>query len=230
MKKLKDNISYIVGAVLLIIAVYYLVRMIKGMENGSGVGYLYDILYFIGAIFFILSNILGLMPISGSKKALFDKILGYLSEHGEASKESYHVPDQLFKQLQKNRHDEEVLNLLAQDICAFCDVDPAGLNICIQDDLAEAAGTFNAYNREIRISLISTRTAGEVLAVLIHECMHFILREKKLWLESRMENEYLTDIACLYFGFEEYINRGYILVGYLKRNEIRYIRKRLSMR
>ena len=42
---------------------------------------------------------------------------------------------------------------------------------------------------------------------------------------NRTKNEYLTDIACLFFGFDEYINKGYILVGYLKRNEIRYIKK-----
>ena len=38
----------------------------------------------------------------------------------------------------------------------------------------------------------------------------------------------MTDIACLYFGFTEYINRGYILVGYLKRNEIRSIKKMIK--
>ncbi len=223
MNKLKDNVSYIIGFLLLIIAVIDLVKMIMNIDGGGIIRYLYDILFIIGAIVFILSNILGIMPVSSSKKALFDEILGYLSAHAPRSGEMYKVPPELYDRLENNKRDEEVLSLLAKDICAFCDIDSTDLSIHVRDDLAEAAGTFNAYYSEIHISLINTRTAGEVLAVLIHECMHYILREKKLWLESREKNEYLTDIACLYFGFGNYINRGYILIGYLKRNEIRYL-------
>ena len=225
MNKFKDNVSYIIGFLLLIIAVIDLAKMIMCIDSGGIIRYLYDILFIIGAIVFILSNILGIMPVNGSKKALFDEILGYLSSHAPGSEEMYKVPPELYGRLEKNKRDEEVLSLLAKDICAFCNIDSSDLTIHIRDDLAEAAGTFNAYYSEIHISLINTRIAGEVLAVLIHECMHYILREKKLRLESREKNEYLTDIACLYFGFGDYINRGYILVGYLKRNEIRYLKK-----
>ena len=108
---------------------------------------------------------------------------------------------------------------------SFCDVDCADLVVNYQSDLVEAAGIYSTETNEIKLSLSNTRTADEVIAVLIHECMHYILRQKRLWLENTMKNEYLTDIACLFYGFDEYINKGYVLVGYLKRNEIRYIKE-----
>ena len=85
MNKLKDNISYIIGFLLLIIAVVDLAKMITNLDGGGIIRYLYDILFIIGAIVFILSNILGIMPVSSSKKALFDEILGYLSSHAPGS-------------------------------------------------------------------------------------------------------------------------------------------------
>lgn len=230
MKKIKDNFSYIIGFVLLIIVVVDFGKMIINMDFYSFdiIRYVPDILCFIGAIIFIMSNILGIAPVSLEKQELFEEILNYLYENEEKCNEAYKAPEELMNKLKKNMRDEETLNLLAKDIAAFCKADPSKMNIKVQNDLIEAAGTYNTVDNEINISLANTRTPSEVLAVLIHECMHYILREKNMWLESREKNEYLTDIACLYFGFSDYINRGYILVGYLKRNEIRYIRKLLK--
>lgn len=90
----------------------------------------------------------------------------------------------------------------------------------------QAAGTY--YKGTINISDINTRTTSEVIAVLIHECMHHILFSKNIRINNTFENELLTDIACLYYGFGDYINSGYIRVGYLKRNDIRYIKKLLN--
>ena len=230
MKKIKDNFSYIIGFVLLIIVVVDFGKMIINMDFYSFdiIRYVPDILCFIGAIIFIMSNILGIAPVSLEKQELFEEILNYLYENEEQCSEAYKAPEELMNKLKKNMRDEETLNLLAKDIASFCKTDPSKMNIKVQNDLIEAAGTYNTVDNEINISLANTRTPSEVLAVLIHECMHYILREKNMWLESREKNEYLTDIACLYFGFSDYINRGYILVGYLKRNEIRYIRKLLK--
>ena len=55
----------------------------------------------------------------------------------------------------------------------------------------------------------------EVIAVLIHECMHYYLRATALGFEDRMKKEILTDTATIYFGFFECINRGYIHAGYI---------------
>ncbi len=226
----KINISYIIGFVLLLVVVIDFGKLLLTMDFTSFdiIRYIPDILCFIGAIIFILSNILGIAPVNPEKTELFENRLVYLYQNKEVCEKPYKAPDELMSRLKKNMRDEEVLNELAKDIATFCNVDPSKMNIKVQNDLIEAAGTYNTEDNEINISFANTRTPSEVLAVLIHECMHYILRQKNLWLESREENEYMTDIACLYFGFTEYINRGYILVGYLKRNEIRSIKKMIK--
>lgn len=230
MKKIKDNISYIIGIALLLVVVIDFGKLLFTMDLASFdlVRYLPDILCFIGAIIFIMSNILGIAPVNPAKSDLFESILIYLYEREDLVETPYKAPDELMARLKKNMRDEEVLNELAKDIVTFCKVDPSKMNIRVQNDLIEAAGTYNTEDNEINISFANTRTPSEVLAVLIHECMHYILFEKNLVMDNREENEYMTDIACLYFGFTEYINRGYILVGYLKRNEIRTVKRMIK--
>ena len=225
MKRLFDNITYIIGFILVGLIIYELVNMLLNLNTGRVLSYVPDIICYIGGLAFVLSCILGIYPVSGAKKELFDEILEFLFESEERKEEKYKIPAEIMSRLKKDKRDEEALYLLAKDIVSFCDVDSTDLSIKIQQDLVEAAGTYNSETNEINISIAHTRTLDEELAVVIHECMHYILREKRLWLESREKNEFLTDIATLYFGFDEYINRGYILVGYLKRNEIRYIKK-----
>ena len=82
MKKIKDNFSYIIGFVLLIIVVVDFGKMIINMDFYSFdiIRYVPDILCFIGAIIFIMSNILGIAPVSLEKQELFEEILNYLYE------------------------------------------------------------------------------------------------------------------------------------------------------
>ena len=228
MRKLRDNISYIIGAVFLLFTVIDFAKLLLSVDGVDLLRYLPDILCFIGAIIFLLSNVLGIMPVIGEKKELIDGLVDYLHENDERSAEPFKVSEEIMDKLVKNKRDLEALSLLAKDIVSYCDVDVTNLTIKNQEDLVGAAGTFTISSNEINISLTNTRTENEVIAVLIHECMHYILKEKDLWLEDIRENEFLTDIACLYYGFGEYLNRGYIMVGYLKRHEIGYARRKLK--
>ena len=220
----KFNITYLIGIALIGLIIFEFVRMILHWNSMNIIDYIPETLCYIGGIVFVLGRIFGFMPVGGDKRELFYEIVSFLFKY-EYKKENYRVPEELYKRIKADKRDEEALNLLAKDIVSFCDVDCTDLIVTNQSDLVEAAGIYSSESNEIRISLSNTRTADEVIAVLIHECMHYILRQKRLWLENTMKNEYLTDIACLFYGFDEYINKGYVLVGYLKRNEIRYIKE-----
>ena len=220
----KFNITYLIGIALIGLIIFEFVRMVLNWNTTNIIYYIPETLCYIGGIVFVLGRIFGFMPVGGDKRELFYEIVSFLFKY-EYKKENYKVPEELHKRIKADKRDEEALNLLAKDIVSFCDVDCTDLIVTNQSDLVEAAGIYSSESNEIRISLSNTRTADEVIAVLIHECMHYILRQKRLWLENTMKNEYLTDIACLFYGFDEYINKGYVLVGYLKRNEIRYIKE-----
>ena len=220
----KFNITYLIGIALIGLIIFEFVRMVLNWNSTGLIYYIPETICYIGGIIFVLGNIFGVTPVSSDKKELFYEIVTFLFKY-EYKKENYKIPDEIHKRIKADKRDEEALNLLAKDIVSFCNEDSTDLEVSYRDDLVKAAGIYITEANEIHLSSLNTRTVDEVVAVLIHECMHYILRKKRLWLESRMKNEYLTDIACLFFGFDEYINKGYILVGYLKRNEIRFIKK-----
>ena len=226
MKRIRINISYIIGVLLLCLIGFEVFRMVRTINSvGDFIYYIPETICYIGGVIFVLGNILGILPVGSYRKELFEGLCGYLKENGEKPLASYSINEEYMEKLRKDIRDEEVLNLIAKDVVSYCGVNIGNLNICNQSNLIEAAGTYNSDTDEIRISVPNTRTVDEVLAVLIHECMHYILKEKELWLEDERDNEFLTDLSCLFYGFTNQINKGYIMVGYLKRNEIRYIRK-----
>ena len=226
MKRIRINISYIIGVLLLCLIGFEVFRMIRTIDSvGDFIYYIPETICYIGGVIFVLGNILGILPVGSYRKELFEGLCGYLKENGEKPHASYSINEEYMEKLRKDIRDEEVLNLIAKDVVTYCGVNVGNLAVYNQNNLVVAAGLYNPETDEIHISVPNTRTIDEVLAVLIHECMHYILKEKELWLEDERDNEFLTDMACLFYGFTDQINKGYIMVGYLKRNEIRYIRK-----
>lgn len=61
----------------------------------------------------------------------------------------------------------------------------------------------------IIIRLKKTYSYEQIIAVLCHECMHHFLFNKNIKIEPETENEILTDVATIYFGFYLYMNQGY---------------------
>lgn len=226
MKRIRINISYIIGVILLGLILFEAYRMVRNIDSVKEfIYYIPETLCYIGGLIFVFGNIFGILPVGNYRKELFEGLIGYLKENGEKPLAEFIIKEEYLERLKKNLRDEEVLNQIARDVVLNCHVFPGRLNVQYQNSLVESAGTFNPQIDEINISVSNTLTIDEVLAVLIHECMHYILKEKELWLEDERENEFLTDLACLFYGFTDQINKGYIMVGYLKRNEIRYIKK-----
>lgn len=228
MKRIRINISYIIGVILLGLIAFEVFRMVRTINSvGDFIYYIPETICYIGGVIFVLGNILGILPVGSYRRELFEGLCGYLKENGEKPLAAYRINEEYVEKLRKNIRDEEVLNQIAKDVVTYCGVNVGNLAVFNQSNLIEAAGIYNSETDEIFLSVANIRTIDEVLAVLIHECMHYILKEKELWLEDERDNEFLTDLACLFYGFTDQINKGYIMVGYLKRNEIRYIRKLL---
>ena len=226
MKRIRINISYIIGILLICLILFEAFRMFRTIDSvGDFIYFLPETICYIGGLIYVLGNILGLFPVGNYRRELFEGLCGYLKENGEKPLAAYRINEEYIERLRKNIRDEEVLNQVAKDVVSYCGVEAGNLTVYNQSNLIEAAGIYNSETDEIFLSVANIRTIDEVLAVLIHECMHYILKEKELWLEDERDNEFLTDLACLFYGFTDQINKGYIMVGYLKRNEIRYIRK-----
>ena len=70
--------------------------------------------------------------------------------------------------------------------------------------------------------------AYDIVATLVHECMHLYLNTIGLRYEDRNMNEYLTDVATVYMGFYDVIEQGYFRQGYLTTNDLKRVQKRLK--
>ncbi|MBR1741912.1 MAG: hypothetical protein IJ733_08590 [Lachnospiraceae bacterium] len=186
-----------------------------------------EILLLIGFTYFLFTRVLGITPLTRNRKELLDALLSFL--HQEIGKPGglYRISESLNAEFPKNPKDPVILRKMAQEILAHCGVQESEVTVKMGFEDLNSAGIYTG--NEISINNGLGMRKSEILAVLIHESMHyFLIRVRGIRLEDTRENEYLTDIAALYMGFGAYIHRGYVKVGYLKRNEIRYVKKRLK--
>ncbi|MCR4866020.1 MAG: hypothetical protein K5921_03765 [Lachnospiraceae bacterium] len=128
--------------------------------------------------------------------------------------------------MRRDLDNEKVLTEVAKDIIAHCRLNGSLLRVKVENLSPNTAGQYS--NDLIIINHLENTGYAKTMAVLIHECMRHYLRHRGIILKDTASNEYLTDIATLYMGFGEYINRGYVMAGYIKRHEIRYIKSRIS--
>ena len=180
----------------------------------------------IGMIVFIMTRIIGIAPIPKQKKELFDKLIMFLHSKIKNVGEPYIIPSELKDEMRKDLDNDKVLTRVARDIIAHCKLNASFLRVKIENLSPNTAGQYS--NNLIVINNLENTGYTKTLAVLIHECMHYYLGCRGIYLQDTTSNEYLTDIATLYMGFGDYINRGYVMAGYIKRHEIRYIKSRIS--
>ncbi|MCI7792458.1 MAG: hypothetical protein MR531_17100, partial [Lachnospiraceae bacterium] len=141
-----------------------------------------------------------------------------------------YIPNpEIYKRFQKCNTDELTLTALAVDMLKHCGYKPAALYVrtAEKDPNDHIAGQYsiNQNSSTIEIRIHPSITEKEILAILIHECMHFFLRCRGISMMYTQENEYLTDIAAVYMGFYEYMRNGYGKVGYLNPHELTYINR-----
>ena len=141
-----------------------------------------------------------------------------------------YIPDQnIFRRFQNCNTDELALTALATDILKHCGYKPAALYVRVvnknPNDNIAGQYSIRQHSSTIEIHINPTISEKEILAILIHECMHFFLRCRGISMPTTQENEYLTDITTVYMGFYEYMYNGYGKVGYLKPRELTYINR-----
>ncbi|MBR5421859.1 MAG: hypothetical protein IK115_12000 [Lachnospiraceae bacterium] len=189
---------------------------------------LFTIIVLMGFVFFVILRQLG----PTQNKRIIDDSIELLERKLGGARGAYVPESRRFEAFQGNCTDPELLRYMAEDILAHCGIVPADLAVetCEEEMGEHPAGTYSHRDgvSTIRIRVSRYARYNVVLAVLIHECMHYYLRHSGIGFSETRDNEILTDTATIYMGFYEYIYHGYIMVGYLRDSEIMYVKKKLA--
>ncbi len=189
---------------------------------------LFSIIIIVGFVIFMVARQMG--P-TANKRAIDDSI-ELLERRLAGARASYVPKPEIYREFKEDCTDPYRLRNMAYDILAHCGMNASGLELRSQEvlDSEGAAGTYSHQNGISTITIRVSRYARDnvVLAVLIHECMHYFLRHSGIAFSDTHENEILTDTATVYMGFFEYMYHGYIMVGYLRDSELLYVKKALE--
>ncbi len=164
-----------------------------------------------------------------SKKKI-DECIGFLNNRLKKPRSDYRINAILYEQLKTNIYDEKVLRKIAIDIIGHCGLKKPFINVIVEGEVKGVGGTYSNYYGQSTITIMKGKykTANEVLAVLVHECMHMYLNTVGIGYSDRDMNEYLTDVATVYMGFYDIVTNGYFHQGYLTTNNLKYVRRRIK--
>ena len=164
-------------------------------------------------------------------RAEIDESIAYLKQNRWIARREY-IPDKrLYNIFCENYTDPKVLSDMAGDILRHMGLPNVHIPVYPVSEMdGKAAGLYkqSMYGSCIEIKIEGRMMPNNVLAVLIHECMHYYLRTTGLGFQDTLKNEILTDTATIYFGFYEFIYSGYLNVGYIRYSEIKYIERVLD--
>lgn len=163
-------------------------------------------------------------------KAKIDECLNTLNKKLKYPRAGYRIDQRFINRLSADLYDEKLLTEVAYDILGHCSFRPANLRVIVIDTNANIAGSYSNYYGQSTISIVRRkyRSPYDVVATLTHECMHFYLNAIGLRYEDRNMNEYLTDVATVYMGFYDIVEKGYFKQGYLTTNNLKRVQKRLK--
>jgi len=165
------------------------------------------------------------------KRADIDMCIEKLIAFKHAPLNTYIPNELLMQRLKEDSYDVETLNLLCRDILSHCGMHDHNIRVDVvpQED-RHVAGLYS-YKPDISIIRIVRKPYDmyqETLATLVHESMHHLLISSRIIFEDRFINEALTDTATIFMGFDEVMQAGYAMQGYLTTKDLQYVRKRLK--
>lgn len=180
------------------------------------------------------------VPSSGHKKVskeLLQKCLAILKKQDKGSYGIYQVPRDILLQLQADLHNEAALKRLLCSICDHYGINGEYIRLVTETKReTEYAGNIatNGAFTTIKLELKPGYTLDAVIAILAHEAAHLHLYYKGIHMRDDWENEILTDTATVYYGFGEYMYKGYSVlrgefaftyqkVGYISQEDVKYI-------
>lgn len=207
----------------------------------------FEILTVIGFIYFLFKRfVLKEAPVPASALSKVDRnqiteALVLLKKREKTPGEPYKAPEHLMGELANDLRNEAVLRKLLCDIAAHVGIDGQYIRLQFQDDYTkEYAGNIstNGAFTTINLQLHEFYTPEVITAVLAHEVMHLYLLYQGVHFSDTLKNEVLTDTAAVYYGFGEYLQRGYQVmetklgfsyhkVGYIRPEDVRFIEEQI---
>ena len=208
---------------------------------------IFEILTIIGLIYYVVKRFIlkeAPVPASALKKVDEEKLRSCLTLLQKSKKEPgeiYAVPKELEEKLLVNLHDTELLKQLLCSIAAHMGIDGSYIRLKFQDDAnLNYAGNIstNGAFTIINLQLHSYYNLDVITAILSHEVMHLYLYYSGIHFSDTLSNEVLTDTAAVYFGFGEYLYRGYQIietqmgfsyqkVGYVRPRDVKFIQEEM---
>ena len=182
---------------------------------------IFEILTIIGLIYYVVKRFIlkeAPVPASALKKVDEEKLRSCLTLLQKSKKETgeiYAVQKELEEKLLVNLHDTELLKQLLCSIAAHMGIDGSYIRLKFQDDAnLNYAGNIstNGAFTIINLQLHSYYNLDVITAILSHEVMHLYLYYSGIHFSDTLSNEVLTDTAAVYFGFGEYLYRGYQII------------------
>ena len=164
-------------------------------------------------------------------KATIDESIRALREHFPKRPPDHRPDPDLFAAFANDCTNTMLLTGLAREILRHCGMRPENLTVTTKHEAVyhHAAGTYSSDGMHSTITIHVTPNAryNVIYSVLIHECMHYFLFRSGLRFEDVYQNEILTDTAAVYMGFFSFMYNGYVMVGYLRDSDLKYINERL---
>ncbi|MCD8039813.1 MAG: hypothetical protein LUE96_12140 [Lachnospiraceae bacterium] len=139
--------------------------------------------------------------------------------------------EQTYSRYMQNPYNADNLNTMAREILCSCSYKGEYPNVfcyTFTDSMIISEHHFiSKKDIKIIISSNTRREAGQLLGILIHECMNVLSYYLKI---SYPENgtESGADVLAVYMGFYDYMVMGYNRIGYLRSAELSYIRREIE--
>lgn len=211
---------------------------------------IFKLLTLAGFIYYLIRSFLLKNPPASSgglKKVDRQKIiksLQLLYKRKKYAGEPYIMPERLEQGLVSELHNKELLRELLRSITVHMGIEGDLIRLRFQDDetlgYAGRISTGGAFTT-INLQLHEYYDLDVLTAVLAHEAMHLYLHYNGIYFSDTLMNEVLTDTAAVYFGFGEYLYRGYKMmeinlgssyhkVGYISPEDVQFIQNEIRKR
>ncbi len=211
---------------------------------------LFELLTFAGFVYYVVKRfILKQPPIPAAAYRKIDKeklrsSLDLLYKNRKTPGPAYVIPQELEKRLLENLRDPELLRELLVSIAAHVGIDGSVIRLKFKDDATlEYAGNIstNGAFTTINLQTHDYYNLDVLTAILAHEVMHLYLYYNGIRFSDTLSNEVLTDTAAVFFGFGEYLRRGYKVievnlgfsyhkVGYIRQEDVDFILREMYER
>ncbi|MGI6587849.1 MAG: hypothetical protein ACOX2N_03500 [Peptococcia bacterium] len=124
----------------------------------------------------------------------------------------YRVPEEIMQELKRDKYSPDTLQKLADSIVAHTGVYNSVEVIVRDTKLGDISGLYEVYgeaNWQIHLYKDNSYSILQIIAILIHECVHNFLFYYDLELYPEEENEILTDVTAVFLGFGQLLMEGY---------------------